>query len=100
MSEEPQLPPIPSIGGLDKKERKRLKAVKISTIQCKCGEKFQREFAAGDFLYEEVQEKCPKCGGNQTKISEIYLEHVPKVELAKFVEKLKGTQLKEADRTE
>ncbi len=89
MGEEPQLPPIPSIGGLDKKERKRLKAVKISTIQCKCGEKFLREFVAGDFLYKEVQEKCPKCGDNQTTISEIYQEHVPKVELAKFLEKLK-----------
>ncbi len=89
MSEEPQLPPIPSIGGLDKKERKRLKAVKICTIQCKCGEKFQREFAAGDYLYKEVQEKCTKCGGTQSTISEIYQEHVPRVELAKFVEKLR-----------
>ncbi len=90
MGEEPQLPPIPAIGGLDKKERKRLKAVKITTIKCKCGKKFQREFAEGDYLYRQVQEKCPKCGDTQTQISEIYLEHVPKVDVAKFVEKLKG----------
>lgn len=89
MSEEPQLPSIPSIGGLDKKERKKLKAVKISTIQCKCGEKFQREFAAGDFLYSEGANKCPKCGDTQTTIVEIYQEHVPRDEVAKFVAKLK-----------
>ena len=91
MSDEPQLPPIPSIGGLEKKERKRLKSIKISTIKCQCGEQFQREFCEGDYLFKQVQEKCPKCGNSQTTITEMYLEYVPKAELAKFREKLKGT---------
>ncbi|OLS13207.1 MAG: hypothetical protein RBG13Loki_3188 [Promethearchaeota archaeon CR_4] len=88
MSEEPQLPPIPAIGGLDKKERKRKKAVKISTLHCKCGENFQREFAVGDFLYKESDDKCQKCGKTQTTIVEIYQENVPRNELSMFIRNL------------
>ncbi|HMF32290.1 MAG TPA: hypothetical protein VKK79_12790 [Candidatus Lokiarchaeia archaeon] len=91
MSEEPQLPAIPSIGGLDKKDQKRLKAIKITTTQCTCGEKFQRQFVAGDYLYEILDQPCLKCGKPQTTVVEIYQEYVPRIDFPKIVEKLNKT---------
>ena len=85
----PQLPPIPSIGGLDKKERKKLKGIKISTIHCTCGEKYQRQFEVGDYLYKNLDVPCPKCGKLETSVVEVFQDYVTRVNYSKVVEKLK-----------
>ncbi len=78
MSEEPQLPPLPSLGDvLDRKERFIQKV--YSVIKCnECGETFTREFNKGDYTFKSVEgEECPKCN-NITKgtIIRVYSEWV------------------------
>ncbi len=44
-----------------------LKCLSCSTIN-------SRPFKEGDYIFEEVEEKCPKCGGNKMKIIGIYIK--------------------------
>ncbi len=37
-----------------------------------------RPFKEGDYVFEEIEEKCPKCGGTKMKIIGIYVKEPPK----------------------
>ena len=78
MSEEPNLPPLPSLGDiLDRKDRFVQKV--YSVIKCNnCKETFTREFKKGDFTFKDVQgEECPQCGKTVNgKIIRVYSEWV------------------------
>ncbi|MFX0001034.1 MAG: hypothetical protein ACFE9Q_12545 [Candidatus Hodarchaeota archaeon] len=78
MAEEPQLPPIPSIGDiLDRK--KRFVEKKHSVIKCgNCSESFSRTFKPGDFVFKRIEdEECKKCQRTRTlTVVEIYSEWV------------------------
>ena len=60
MSEEPQLPPIPSLGDTIKKN---MVEKKISVLKCdNCGAKIKRPFESGEFVFKKiVGNLCPKC---------------------------------------
>mgnify|MGYP006277214829 CR=1 FL=1 len=78
MSEEPNLPPLPSLGDvLDRKERFIQKV--FSVIKCdRCDETFTREFKKGDYTFKNVQgEKCSKCKeSSQGTIIRVYSEWI------------------------
>jgi len=78
MSEEPQLPPIPSItDDWDRKER--FVERKHSVIKCgACQADYQRIFKAGDYIFKKItDEECIKCKrGKSLTVVEIYSEWV------------------------
>ena len=78
MSEEPQLPEVPSItDDWDRKERFVEK--KSSIVKCgQCNEKVTRSFKPGDFVFKKLtDEECEKCHTKQSlTIVEIYSEWV------------------------
>ncbi len=55
----------------------KIEAPKVmTTIECQnkgCGQKIQREFQRGDYVFKEVDSACPKCGGKQM-VTAIYKE--------------------------
>ncbi|MHA1914813.1 MAG: hypothetical protein ACW986_04905 [Promethearchaeota archaeon] len=78
MAEEPQFPPIPSVGDiLDRK--KRFIEKKHSVIKCKdCKETISREFKHGDFVFKKLMdEDCEKCSHKESlTVIEIYSEWI------------------------
>ena len=37
----------------------------MTTVECKCGSKTQREFQRGDYVYKELDVPCQKCLSNK-----------------------------------
>ena len=75
ISEEPQLPPIPSIS--DEYYRKdRIVERKYTVLKCQsCQAKYARTFSTGDFTFKKLtDEKCEKCKQRALTIEEIYSE--------------------------
>ena len=76
ISEEPQLPPIPSIS--DEYYRKdRVIERKYTVLKCQsCQAKYSRTFNTGDFTFKKVtDEECEKCHEKKILvIEEIYSE--------------------------
>ena len=78
MSEEPQLPPIPSIGEVLYRKDRFIQKI-YSVIKCEgCQHKFTRNFKTGDFTFKKIfDEECPNCKKtNQLTITEIYSEWI------------------------
>ncbi len=75
MSEEPQLPPIPSLGDNIKKN---MIEKKTSVLKCdNCGRKAKRPFEDGDFVFRKLSGKnCPKCNETKYTIIQVYGEWV------------------------
>jgi hypothetical protein len=75
MSEEPQLPPIPSLG---ENIKKNMVEKKTSVLKCdKCGRKVKRPFEEGDFVFRKITGKeCRKCQETKYTIIQIYGEWV------------------------
>lgn len=47
----------------------------LTHLKClECGTLNSRPFKEGDYVFKEVEEKCPKCGANRMKIVGIYVE--------------------------
>jgi hypothetical protein len=78
LSEEPELPPLPSIGDiLDRKDRFVQKV--YSVIKCKnCQKKYTRGFQKGDYTFKELEnEECQECqNAGKSIITEVYSEWV------------------------
>ena len=76
ISEEPQLPPIPSIS--DEYYRKdRVIERKYTVLKCQsCQAKYSRTFIEGDYTFKKVtEEECEKCHKKKyLVIEEIYSE--------------------------
>jgi len=76
ISEEPQLPPIPSIS--DEYYRKdRVIERKYTVLKCQsCQAKYSRTFIEGDYTFKKVtEEECEKCQKKKDLvIEEIYSE--------------------------
>ena len=75
MSDEPQFPPIPSIGEiLDRK--KQMVEAKFSVVKCKsCGAKKERPFQEGDYVFKKLsEENCDSCKTENVFIAEIFSE--------------------------
>ncbi len=82
MSEEPQLPPIPSITD-DWDRKKSFFERKNSVLKCgSCQADYTRAFKPGDFVFKELtDEECEKCQRRKLSIIEIYSEWInPKKE--------------------
>jgi len=47
-------------------------------ICLKCKTVNSRPFKEGDYVFKEVEEKCPKCGHNRMKITGIYVKKAEK----------------------
>jgi len=75
MSEEPQLPPLPSLGEIVKKN---MIEKKISVLRCDhCGRDAKRPFETGDYVFLKIEGKeCPKCNKNRYTILKVYGEWV------------------------
>ena len=75
MSDEPTLPPIPSLGDNIKKN---MIEKKTSVLKCdNCGRKAKRPFETGDFVFRKLSGKeCPKCTKTKYTIIQIYGEWV------------------------
>ena len=75
MSEEPQLPPIPSLGD---KIKKNMIEKKTSVLSCdNCGRKAKRPFESGDYVFLKLTGKeCPKCSKKSYTITQVYGEWV------------------------
>ena len=51
----------------------------LTYLKClECGTVNSRPFKDGDYVFKEVEEKCPKCGANKMKIIGIYVKEAPK----------------------
>lgn len=75
MSDEPNLPPIPSIGDiLTRKDNE--KEFKTSIIECiNCGKRTERPFQEGDYVFKVFEgQSCEKCSKTQKRIIEIFAE--------------------------
>ena len=75
ISEEPQLPPIPSIS--DEYFRKdRVIERKYTVLKCQsCQAKYSRTFIEGDYTFKKgTDEECEKCKRRALTIEEIYSE--------------------------
>ncbi|GBC70474.1 hypothetical protein HRbin02_00241 [Candidatus Calditenuaceae archaeon HR02] len=47
----------------------------ITQLKClSCGSTHTRPHKEGDFIFKNVEEKCPNCGGNTHLITAIYVE--------------------------
>lgn len=47
----------------------------LTHLKClECGTLNSRPFMDGDYVFKEVEEKCPKCGASRMKIVGIYVE--------------------------
>ncbi|GAB4320583.1 MAG: hypothetical protein Kow0069_24600 [Promethearchaeota archaeon] len=59
--EEPNLPPIPSLGG---DLPKNVEEYPVTVVSCYgCGHAQVREFRAGDYAFKKIPDHaCPKCG--------------------------------------
>jgi Zn finger protein HypA/HybF involved in hydrogenase expression len=82
MSEEPQLPPIPSITD-DWDRKKSFVERKHSVLKCgACQADYTRIFKPGDFVFKELSdEECEKCHSRKLAVIEIYSEWInPKKE--------------------
>ncbi len=75
MSDEPQFPPIPSIGDVLIR-KKKMKEKKSSIIKCKsCKVKNERLFQEGDFVFKNLSDDiCSSCNKKTLYISEIFSE--------------------------
>lgn len=75
MSDEPNLPPIPSLG--DVLTRKNMEEFKTTILKCiKCGNKMKRPFEEGDYIYRKFQGKpCSKCSNEDYLILEIFADY-------------------------
>ncbi len=75
MSEEPQLPPIPSLG---EEIKKNMIEKKTSVLKCdSCGRKAKRAFEEGDYVFVKLDGKeCPQCGKTKYSVIQIYGEWV------------------------
>lgn len=76
MSEEPQLPPIPSIESENIK--KNMIEKKICVLKCdNCGRMAKRSFESGDYVFLKISGKeCPKCTKTSYTIVQVYGEWV------------------------
>ncbi len=74
--DEPVFPPIPAIGGFDRKAR--FIQSKHTVIKCQnCHAKYSRTFKPGDFTFKKVtDEDCNKCHRKSLEITEIYSEWI------------------------
>ena len=51
----------------------------LTYLKCpECGTTNSRPFKEGDYVFKEVEEKCPKCGCAKMKIIGIYVKEKPK----------------------
>jgi len=51
----------------------------LTYLRClNCGIVNSRPFMDGDYVFKEVEERCPKCGGNRMKITGIYVKEPEK----------------------
>jgi len=51
----------------------------LTYLKClECGTINSRPFKDGDYVFKEVEEKCPKCGANRMKIIGIYVKEAKK----------------------
>lgn len=75
MSDEPQFPPLPSIGDVLIR-KKKMEEKKYSIIKCKsCQVKKERMFQEGDYVFKNLNEEiCSSCNKKALYISEIYSE--------------------------
>ena len=46
----------------------------MTTVECKCGSKTQREFLRGDYVYKELDVPCQKCPNSRQMVTAIYKE--------------------------
>ncbi|MDW8021755.1 MAG: hypothetical protein RMI78_03895 [Nitrososphaerota archaeon] len=47
----------------------------LTHLKClECGTVNSRPFTGGDYVFKEVEERCPKCGASKMKIIGIYVE--------------------------
>ena len=46
----------------------------MTTVECKCGSKTQREFQRGDYVYKELDTPCQKCPNTRQMVTAIYKE--------------------------
>lgn len=72
MSQEPNLPPLPSIGDvLTRKED--LKEYKTTVIKClECNKTIERDFQDGDYVHKKSGVKCKHCNRENAIITSIY----------------------------
>ena len=58
----------------------------LTYLKClECGTVNSRPFKNGDYVFKIVEEKCPKCGANETKIIGIYVKEPEKKQAQKRV---------------
>jgi len=72
-SEEPNLPPIPSIGDVLTRKKNFIE-YKYTVLKCSsCNNKVERNFIEGDYIFKKLEGKpCEKCSNTQFIIIEIY----------------------------
>jgi hypothetical protein len=76
MSEEPQFPPIPSMG---EEIKKNMIEKKTSILKCdNCGRSAKRPFEAGDYVFAKIEngKSCPQCSNTNYTIMQIHGEWV------------------------
>ena len=75
ISEEPQLPPIPSISE-EYFRKDRVIERKYTVLKChSCQAKYSRTVNTGDFTFKKIaNEECEKCKRRALTIEEIYSE--------------------------
>ncbi len=50
----------------------------LTYLKClSCATINSRPFKEGDYIFKEIEEKCPKCGGEKMKIIGIYVKEPP-----------------------
>ncbi|MHA1340993.1 MAG: hypothetical protein ACTSRZ_13665 [Promethearchaeota archaeon] len=76
MSEEPNLPPIPSIGDVLTRKKGYIE-YKYTVLLCtSCNAKTERLFKEGDYVFKKIEDKpCQKCSNVEFTITEIYAEY-------------------------
>ena len=77
MGEEPQFPPIPSIGDNVLGKRKRTIPREYTVLKCEhCKEEFTRSFKPGEHVFKKLDDEiCPACKRRNTiSVKEIYSE--------------------------
>jgi len=61
------------------KERAKKVVTPLTYLKClECSTVNSRPFKEGDYVFKEVEEKCPKCGSNRMKIIGIYVKEEAK----------------------
>ena len=59
---------------IPRKEAEKI-PVPLTHMKClKCGTINSRPFKEGDYVFKEVEEKCPKCGHDKMRIIGIYVK--------------------------